>query len=283
MTWVVQDGDPATVGGVVAALPHVDASRIFLNGRPAGPTDPVERGDRIDLHPRREARPGDLRVLAQRDGVILVDKPAGLPTETTKQGEDSVVSELLRSLSGGHVHAATRLDVPVSGVVACCLGRTASRTFEAWREQGHVRRTYLGIARDADLALDGVWNLALSRGRDRAGRDLARVGGADALPARTHFRVIRRARALLLELTPETGRMHQLRAHAAGAGVPLVGDRLYGGATSIVASDGRVVSIERVALHCARIELPALEAVSPVPEELRLAWRELGGSDADWP
>jgi NAD(P)-dependent dehydrogenase (short-subunit alcohol dehydrogenase family) len=92
-----------------------------------------------------------------------------------------------------------------------------------------------------------------------------------------------RARGLLLELTPETGRMHQLRAHAAIAGVPLYGDRLYGGPSSIVGADGRVLPLDRVALHCVRIELPVLEATAPVPEALRQAWRALGGEDGDWP
>ncbi len=282
ITWVVQAGDPVTVGGVLLALPKIDVGRIFLNGRPVSLEENVEPGDRIDIHPRREAAVGGLRILAQRDGVMLVDKPAGLPTETTKQGEDSVISELLRSLRGGHVHAATRLDVAVSGVVACCLGRDASRTFEEWREHGQVRRTYLAIARASDLPAEGVWNTPLARGRDSAGRDRARLGGSDAAPALTQFRVIRRARASLLELTPTTGRMHQLRAHAAGAGAPFVGDRLYGGPTSIVTVDGRVAPFDRVALHCVRIELPALDAVAPIPEELRLAWREFGGSDSDW-
>lgn len=283
MTWVVQAGDPCTVAAIVAALPAFDAARIFLNGRPAALEDEVEPGDRIDLYPRREVKRGALVVLAQRDGILLVEKPAGLPSETTKLGEDSVVSELLRAMNGGHVHAATRLDVAVSGVVACSLGRDASRRFEEWRENGQVRRTYLAVARDHGLASEGVWDVALARGRDRAGRDIARANGPDAVTARTRYRVLRRARGLLLELTPETGRMHQLRAHAAIAGVPLYGDRLYGGPSSIVGADGRVLPLDRVALHCVRIELPVLEATAPVPEALRQAWRALGGEDGDWP
>lgn len=283
LTWVVQDGDPPTVGAVLDSLPTLDVGRVFLNGRPASRDDALERGDRLEVYPRREPRGGAVELLAQRDGVVLVAKPAGLATETTRQGEDSVVSELLRALGGGRVHAATRLDAPVSGVVACCLGRDASRRFEEWRERGQVRRTYVALALEAGLPDAGEWCWPLGKGRDRAGRDRAVVGGPSAVEARTAFRVLARARGVLLELVPSTGRMHQLRAHAARAGAPLVGDRLYGGSSSVVDGAGRVTGLDRVALHCQRIELPALGATAPVPVELCGIWRALGGRDDDWP
>jgi len=279
----VQPGDPDTIAGLLATVAPVVRCRIFLNGRPASPPDAIEPGDRVDVYPLREGRTDALEVLGQRDGVVLASKPAGLASETTRQGEDSVVSELIRRLGGGHVHASTRLDAQVSGVIACCLGRDASRRFEEWRAQGQVKRTYLAVALGRELPDDGAWSAPLGRGRDRVGRELARVGGRDAVPALTRFRVIARARATLLELCPATGRMHQLRAHAAHAGAPLLGDRLYGGATSVASADGRVLAVERIALHCARIELPTLEASAPIPEELTDLWLALGGGLDDWP
>lgn len=281
--WVVQQGDPGTIRGLLATVPAFTSARVFLNGRPASLDDEVESGDRVDVYPLRHGRSGELELLVQRDGIVLVAKPSGLATETTRQGEDSVVSELLRRLGGGHVHASTRLDTSVSGVVACCLGGDASRRFEEWRERGQVSRTYLAVTLDERLPDTGVWNAPLGRGRDRAGRDLARVGGRGSVPAMTRFRVLARRRGTMLELRPETGRMHQLRAHAAHARAPLLGDRLYGGPSSVVSDDGRVLSVRRVALHCARIELPSLEASSPVPQELVELWSALGGAQSDWP
>jgi 23S rRNA-/tRNA-specific pseudouridylate synthase len=268
---------------LLATVPALERCRVFLNGRPAALEDAVEPGDHVDVYPMRQGRSDALEVLVQRDGVLLASKPAGLASETTRQGEDSVVTELLKRLGGGHVHAATRLDAQVSGVVACCLGRDASRRFEEWRERGQVTRTYLAVALGRALPDEGMWSAPLGCGRDRAGRELARVGGRDAVEARTAFRVLARSRGTLLELRPETGRMHQLRAHAAHAGAPLVGDRLYGGASSVVAADGRVVALERIALHCLRLELPGLEAAAPVPEELHTVWEGLGGRREDWP
>lgn len=282
LSWIVAAGDPPTPRAILATVRGVEAGRVFVNGRPASLDHPLEAGDRLDVYPRRGGDGSQLDVLAQRDGVMLVDKPAGLASETTRQGEDSVVVRVLARLGGGHVHAATRLDVPVSGVVACCLGRDASRRFEEWRERGHVMRTYLAVAVLAPIPDEGRWELPLGRTNDRAGRDRARLGGPGSVEALTRFRVVRRARGLLLELRPETGRMHQLRAHAAHAGAPLYGDRLYGGPSSAVLADGRVLPFERVALHCARLELPGLEGSSPIPSDLRELWRGLGGEDGDW-
>jgi 23S rRNA-/tRNA-specific pseudouridylate synthase len=283
LTWVVQLGDGRVVGDIATKM-RASQMRIFLNGRPASLDDAIEQGDLVDFYPRREpTRAAQLSVLAQRDGVSLVDKPAGLATETTRLGEDSVVTELVSLLSGGRVHAATRLDVQVSGVVVCTLGRDASSRVQTWRAKGHLRRTYLALASLAEIDAEGVWEVALGRVRDRGGRHLSRPRIRGAVPARTRFRVVARARALLLQLMPETGRMHQLRAHASDAGAALLGDRLYGGPTSVVVADGRVRAVERIALHCARVELPALSAVAPVPAELRGLWLELGGSDDDWP
>jgi 23S rRNA pseudouridine1911/1915/1917 synthase len=90
--------------------------------------------------------------------------------------------------------------------------------------------------------------------------------------------------AAVLLLRPQTGRTHQLRVHAAAAGVPLLGDRHYGGAMRVVLPDGRVVRAARVILHCARLKLPSIGAGAPltidapVPEDMRELFTRLGGA-----
>jgi 23S rRNA-/tRNA-specific pseudouridylate synthase len=290
LTWVVDEGDGEAVADVLSRLRRdgiaaLDGARVFLNGRPTEGREPIERGDRIDVYPRRQpSRTGELVVLAQRDGVVMVDKPAGLATETTRQGQDSVVTKLIEQLNGGRPHAATRLDVQVSGVVLCCLGRDASRRVRAWRDGAQLVRSYWAIAASHEIPDSGTWEVPLGRTQDRAGRVRVRPWTADGKPAVTRFRVFARiGGASLLELAPRTGRMHQLRAHCAHAGAPLLGDRLYGGPASVVAADGRVLALDRIALHCARIELPALSALAPLPDDLAALWRHLGGRNADWP
>ena len=279
MQWVVQPGDGATVGDIVAQMSAV--GRTFVNGRPASLADEVDPGDRVEIYPAREVDTLEVSILAQRDGIVLAFKPAGVPTETTQAGGDSVVSELLRRLKGGRVHAATRLDVAVSGVVACTLGRDAARRMVDWRTRGLVRRTYLAIAR-GQVEPAGRWAVPLGEQRDRGGRVRAVREGRGLVEARTRFeRLAATEVASLLRFTPETGRLHQLRAHAAFAGAPLFGDALYGGPRSVVLDDGRVVAIDRIALHALAVEVPHVAARAPLPEDLQTLWRDLGGGAID--
>ena len=136
MQWAVQEGDGDSVRDILEhmrALGSDGDGRIFVNGRRAELDEPVEPGDTVELYPQRPLSGDVVRILAQRDGVLLVDKPAGLPTETTRLGEDSLVTALLSELNGGHVHAASRLDVWVSGVTLCTLGRDAAQRVQTWR------------------------------------------------------------------------------------------------------------------------------------------------------
>ena len=85
----------------------------------------------------------------------------------------------------------------------------------------------------------------------------------------------------LLAVEPITGRTHQIRVHAAHAKVPLFGDRDYGGPGQVVLSNGRVVALQRIALHCARVRALGHLFQAPMVEEIAGTWRQLGGGEAD--
>lgn len=288
MVWQVQPDDGTTVRAIVDKMHAMGApsgGRVFLNGRPAELDEPVDRGDRVEVWPRRVLadRSGEVVVLAQRDGVLLVDKPARLPAETTQLGEDSVVSALLEQLKGGRVHVASRLDVGVSGVLLCTLGKDAAGLVEEWRADGLIEKRYIGFV-SGRLEGKGDWSAPLGRLKDRAGRPRSSPEGRDPKRALTRYRVLAQSeQATCLELEPVTGRMHQLRAHAAVAGAPMVGDRRYGGSNTITLANGAVRTIDRIALHAHRVVLPHLEATSAVPPALQQVWRDLGGNVDDLP
>jgi 23S rRNA-/tRNA-specific pseudouridylate synthase len=147
-----------------------------------------------------------------------------------------------------------RLDAAASGLLLVGLDPAVNVALaEAFRTHA-IRRTYLAIA--CGEARAGTWDRKVE-GKDArsAVEVLGRGGGRSAL-----------------RLRPETGRKHQLRVHAALAGVPLLGDRAYGGDPA-----------ERLALHAAELALvhPATgETVtlsSPLPPELLGAWAAAGG------
>ncbi len=285
MEWAVQLDDGRRVRDVVKRMQEQGgavAGRVFVNGRRAEPDDLVEPGDRVELYPQREPLdPDEVTILTQRDGIVFALKPAGMPTETTKLGEMFLVTALIGKLNGGKVHAATRLDVQVSGIVACTLGKDARRRFERWRETNQLVRTYVGIGAGALDEPSGVWEWPLKKVRDRAGRHRVITEASGAKEARTRFEVLDRTpAATMLEMRPETGRMHQLRAHVSLAGLPLFGDRLYGGSRQIVMPDGEVRAFGRIALHAKRIETPTLKAEAPMPDAMHDLWSGLQAAES---
>jgi len=292
MVWQVGPGDGDRVGAIVDAMVALGApatARIFLNGRPAERSEPVDPGDRVELWPRRSAQtvsgqsPEEaVRVLSQRDGVVLVEKPAGVPTDTTRSGEESVVSALIAHFKSSKIHVASRLDVGVSGVMLCTLGRDANRRIEQRRQEGRLVKRYVGVA-GGRLTGEGTWTWPLGKVKDRGGRYRSAPEGQRSKDARTVWRALASTdRASLVAFEPVTGRMHQLRAHTALAGHPLFGDGLYGGAITYTLGGGKVVEVGRIALHCWEAGVPHLMARSPIPDELRALWEGLGGAAAAW-
>jgi 23S rRNA pseudouridine955/2504/2580 synthase/23S rRNA pseudouridine1911/1915/1917 synthase len=145
----------------------------------------------------------------------------------------------------------------------------------------------VAIAAAAPSPSEGTWDAPLGRAHDPRHRA---VNGREAAPAKTHYAVAARAGAYaLLALAPITGRTHQLRVHASHAAAPLLGDRAYGGPKSLTLDSGRVVALDRIALHCARVVIDGegpggahIALVSSVPDALAAMWVALGGAAEAW-
>lgn len=224
------------------------------------------------------------RVLLVTGGFVVADKPPGLPTEPDRAGPRSAVRDVEGALGlpSGALHAVTRLDLPVSGVLLLAHGEEARREAVRAREERRLARTYLALAAGAPAPAKGEWDAAI--GMDGKGRPVA--GGRAARAARTRYEVlaVSPAGAALLRLEPVTGRSHQLRIHTGLAGAPLLGDPLHGGPRRVVTPGGAVVGVPRVALHALRVTLRApsgaalVDAVAEPPADLAEAWRALGGA-----
>ena len=181
--------------------------------------------------------------------LLVVDKPAGLPSQPTRDGGRL---HLLGILSGRerYVGLHHRLDTPASGLLLVTLDPAANPAISA-AFQGHaVRRLYLAAVL-GDPGEAGLWDAPL-----------------DGEPARTRWRRLGQGEgASVLLLSLETGRTHQIRRHAADAGYPLLGDRRHGGAA------GRAA--DRLALHAAALALEhpmhggPLRILAEIPEDLQ--------------
>ncbi len=284
--WIVSPGDGDHLGAILAHLGSLDAlpeGRVFVGRRRAQrPDEPLAPGDTVTVFAPR-ATLAEPRLLASHDGVLALFKPAPLPTQPDHHGDRCLLSWAEQHLKTGPLHATSRLDVGVSGAVLVARTPEASRRLLEARGRGAYRRTYLAIATRPPTPPSGVWNLPIGQGRHARQRA---VHGRSPETAESHFAVLALAPGgqALLRLHPITGRTHQLRVHAAHAGSPLLGDRLYGGPPRLVAADGSVTPLDRIALHAWRIEVPDASgkpwSVTAPADELHALWASVGG---DWP
>lgn len=277
----------------------IGEGRVFVDGRRVTNGDVrLAAGSVVEIYARREEDAvGALRVLRRVGGLVFVDKPAGIATEPERRGATgSVVHRVAAELGvrPDTVHASTRLDVGVSGVVVLSLDAAARRRVQEARERGALRRRYVALAAGTPRDAQGEWRDAIGkRGRGPL-RQAQAEGARGGAPALTRYRVVESLGdgSSVLALDPATGRTHQLRVHAGAHGAPLYGDRSYGGPVRVVAASGAVTALGRVFLHCAWVALPELGRVeAPLPEALEQLWAALGGApeallracDADGP
>lgn len=213
-----------------------------------------------------------LRVLWEDDTLAFLDKPAGMPCQPLAANETGTLANALIARypqmakvgddprEAGLCH---RLDVETSGVVLAAKNRPA---WEALRKA-------FGVAREIDkryvalvsgpLADEGVIEVPLEQSGDHVRPAL----GGEGRPARTEFTVrARRGAYALVDVKLVTGVMHQVRAHLAAIGAPIVGDTLYDGP--------KEEGLERFFLHAASLGVThpttgqRLKVESPLPEPL---------------
>ena len=250
--------------------------QLRIAGKRATPGDRVEAGQEIripplDAQPARSARPQPRRepltedeaqfiremVIYDDASAFVLNKPPGLAT----QGGTKTHQHLDRLLDGladdrGRPKLVHRLDKDTSG--ALLVARTA-------RAAGHFAKAFSGrTARKVYWALvvgvpdmdEGTIDAPLAK-QPGTGGEKMHVDVESGLPAKTKWRVVDRAgnRAAWVELQPLTGRTHQLRAHMAAIGHPIVGDAKYGGAEAFLTGG---IS-RKLHLHARRIRIDAPE------------------------
>ena len=186
--------------------------------------------------------------------------------------------------SGVRPRLIHRLDRGTSGVILTAKSQPAAATLGKAMMGRRFRKTYLAILAGVPSRREGVIDAALLRvekGRESFVR-LAKAGEAGAQNAQTRYRTLAEApRAALVELSPITGRMHQLRVHLASLGLPIAGDPRYGGALVLAGAP-----VPRLMLHAAALEFPhpatgvRLRIEASMPEDMRAVMAAAGLSGA---
>jgi 23S rRNA-/tRNA-specific pseudouridylate synthase len=264
------------------AAQALEEGRIFVGKRRATASDQVRAGDEIWLYPARDLPREPPRILFEREGVVAVYKPPDMATVADHRGSAGSLEGVVSQMLGGRapIAATSRLDVGVSGVVLFATDDVSRRALTRAREEGRYWRHYVAISTSAPDPLRGLWTATIGRAGDPR---LRRVGGPSAVVAETAYAVAASApKGALLAVEPKTGRTHQIRVHAAHAGCPLWGDGAYGGPTRLVAGNGTVAPVGRIALHAAWVEVKLgakthLRVESPPPPDFTAIWTACGG------
>jgi 23S rRNA pseudouridine1911/1915/1917 synthase len=263
------DGHAPKPATIVAANDH------YLIRRPARPEPPCPR---------------TFRVVVTDPRLYVIDKPAGLPVHASAKFYFNTLTRVLgeRFPDEPELQICHRLDRETSGCLVVARDRAAASTIkQAFATKDRVLKQYLAVVHgqppwDTERTIDLPLRVAVPGDPTKLPhvRMLAGPGGLQAI---TRVRVERRAGdCALVRCTLLTGRQHQIRAHLAAAGFPIVGDKLYGhgdDAFMQFCNDGLVPELAelfvlpRHALHAARVTFPhpdgaAITAEAPLPDDL---------------
>lgn len=166
---------------------------------------------------------------------LVVDKPAGLPVDPPRDGGLSVHNHLQALMLGyrSWPQPVHRLDRDTSGCLVLGRSPKAHKRLSAAFAEGRVTKRYLAILAGVPEGEEGTVTMALSKtsSAEEGWRIIpAEDDAPGAKPAVTHWQVMATADGrALVAFTPEQGRTHQLRVHAAsGIGIPILGDPVYG-------------------------------------------------------
>lgn len=257
--------------------------RVWCGGRPAKKGDRARPGDLIvvdaaespDVVPEQDA-PLDVRL--ETPQVLVVEKPPGIPTGPLLRGETGTLCNALLGhfpelggvgygpLEPGILH---RLDNETSGLVVVARSQATWGHLRSALSNERIEKRYLAVVSGRMTAPSGVITTRLGPHPDDPRRVTTVPPGKRGQPRGTAWSILEERGALaLLDVRVTRAYRHQIRAHLASVGMPLVGDALYGGTPSPRLAGGRH------ALHASYVAwagdevVPGFRVESPAPADL---------------
>ncbi len=209
----------------------------------------------------------DEMIIHDENIFLIANKPANISSNATLQStQDNFLAAMTRYISGPHkekyIALHHRIDFETSGVLVFCKKKSYNKYFTELFEKKIIKKTYLALIEDSQKTFKDT-TIKNRLDRDPSNRMKVKSVSSGGKEAKTTFKVIGHTNGkTLVEASPETGRLHQIRVHLSELGFPISGDSIYG-----KQGDGRTL------LHAYKVSFPhpeskeIIEFCAPLPND----------------
>lgn len=246
---------------------------VLLNGEPVYLVERVHTGDVLCFDPSDGERmsirpiPYPLSIVYEDDWLIVIDKPKNLSVHPARDPDEPTVENALAAHFAGsdNPHPASRLDKGTTGLMLVAKSGYIHALMKTQQADGRFQKRYLAILNGIPSCDPMTVEAPIG---PLHGSTYQRTVREDGAYAKSECRILKMRNGLTLaQLIPYTGRTHQLRVHMAYAGLPLLGDWLYG---------TRSDAMDRPALHAASLSFfhpitnEPMTLSCPMPDDFRV-------------
>ncbi|MBO9128481.1 RluA family pseudouridine synthase [Bacillus sp. 165] len=249
---------------------------IQINGEYRRWTDTLQEGDKLQVHMFIEEEYGvtpeyqDVEIIYEDDHLLIVNKPYGMDTHPSeKGGTHTLANGVAYHLQANGIFAKVRhihrLDKDTTGGVVFAKHSLAGAVMDRLLMERNIKRRYIALVEGKVNQKKGIINKPIGRDRHHSTRRRVSPTGDSAVTRFYVSEYFSKQNVSLVHLELETGRTHQIRVHMSDIGYPLVGDKLYGGQTTL---------LNRQALHAEEITMlhpitkEKVEVSVPLPSDL---------------
>lgn len=212
------------------------------------------------------------RIIYEDENIIAIDKEQGIATQggnKVKVSIDGILQQIAKH-SGKQYSIVHRLDKDTSGVLLIAKSREVAQKLGLLFKNREIEKTYIAIVVGKVLPMQGTIDRKIGKEVNGSIEKMIidEVNGKKAI---THYNVLEHfgKTASLVEISPETGRKHQIRVHFASIGHPVLGDGKYGGTKAFVEGLGKNMHLHSYRIDkCDKIIPKIIEA--PVPNRFRV-------------